>query len=51
LTHGGKSTGDLNGDGRPDLIVGGNSGGGLVWYENLWHGSGRRGRSANGHVE
>jgi hypothetical protein len=30
----GKAVGDLNGDGRPDLIVGGNSGGGLVWYEN-----------------
>jgi hypothetical protein len=30
----GKGVGDLNGDGRPDLIVGGRSGGGLVWYEN-----------------
>ena len=26
--------GDLNGDGRPDLIVGGRESGGLVWYEN-----------------
>jgi hypothetical protein len=34
----GKSIGDLNGDGKPDLIVGGQSGGGLVWYENPgWH--------------
>ena len=30
----GKSVGDLNQDGLPDLIVGGRSGGGLVWYEN-----------------
>ena len=30
----GKTTGDLNGDGMPDLIAGGNGGGGLVWYEN-----------------
>ena len=30
----GKGVGDLNGDGRPDLIVGGRSGGGLVWYTN-----------------
>lgn len=30
----GKSFGDLNGDARPDLIVGGHAGGGLVWYEN-----------------
>lgn len=30
----GKAAGDLNGDGRPDLIVGGRAGGGLVWYEN-----------------
>jgi len=30
----GKAAGDLNGDGLPDLIVGGRSGGGLVWYEN-----------------
>ena len=30
----GKGVGDLNGDGLPDLIVGGRSGGGLVWYEN-----------------
>jgi hypothetical protein len=29
-----KTVGDLNGDQRPDLIVGGNSGGGLAWYEN-----------------
>jgi hypothetical protein len=32
-----KTVGDLNGDGRADLIVGGHSGGGLVWYENpVW---------------
>lgn len=30
----GKTTGDINGDGRPDLVVGGNAGGGLVWYQN-----------------
>ncbi|OGD17800.1 MAG: hypothetical protein A2W03_14800 [Candidatus Aminicenantes bacterium RBG_16_63_16] len=30
----GKGIGDLNGDGSPDLVVGGYSGGGLVWYEN-----------------
>lgn len=29
-----KSVGDLNGDGRPDLIAGGHEEGGLVWYEN-----------------
>jgi sugar phosphate isomerase/epimerase len=29
-----KSVGDLNGDGRPDLIAGGHRSGGLVWYEN-----------------
>jgi hypothetical protein len=30
----GKAAGDINGDGRPDMIVGGHDGGGLVWYEN-----------------
>jgi len=30
----GKSVGDLNGDGRPDFIVGGHESGELVWYEN-----------------
>jgi hypothetical protein len=30
----GKSVGDINGDSRPDLVVGGYDGGGLVWYEN-----------------
>lgn len=29
-----KSAGDLNGDGKPDLIAGGHRSGGLVWYEN-----------------
>jgi hypothetical protein len=29
-----KTVGDLNRDGRPDLVAGGRSGGGLVWYEN-----------------
>ena len=29
-----KAVGDLNKDGRPDLIVGGHKSGGLVWYEN-----------------
>lgn len=29
-----KTAGDLNGDGRVDLIAGGHGGGGLVWYEN-----------------
>src|SRR3990167_4468416 len=29
-----KTTGDLNGDGRIDLIAGGRASGGLVWYEN-----------------
>ena len=29
-----KTAGDINGDGRPDLIAGGNTAGGLVWYEN-----------------
>lgn len=30
----GKSAGDIDGDGRPDLVVGGRENGGLVWYEN-----------------
>ncbi|MCI0393217.1 MAG: carbohydrate-binding family 9-like protein [Acidobacteria bacterium] len=30
----GKSVGDLNGDGKIDLLAGGQRGGGLVWYEN-----------------
>lgn len=30
----GKAAADLNGDRRPDLVVGGFRGGGLVWYEN-----------------
>jgi hypothetical protein len=29
-----KSIGDLNGDGRPDLLAGGHDRGGLVWYRN-----------------
>lgn len=29
-----KTVGDLNGDGKPDLVAGGRRGGGLVWYEN-----------------
>lgn len=29
-----KSVGDLNGDGWVDLVAGGNSSGGLVWYQN-----------------
>ncbi len=34
----GKTVGDIDGDGRPDLVVGGRDGGGLVWYENpSWH--------------
>lgn len=34
----GKGIGDLDGDGRLDLIVGGHAGGGLVWYRNPdWH--------------
>ncbi len=30
----GKSIGDINGDGLLDLVVGGHSSGGLVWYQN-----------------
>ena len=30
----GKSVGDLNADGRPDLVVGGHGSGELVWYAN-----------------
>lgn len=30
----GKSVGDVNGDGRPDLLVQGHAGGGIVWYRN-----------------
>ncbi len=30
----GKTVGDLNADGAPDLIVGGFDSGGLIWYEN-----------------
>lgn len=29
-----KTVGDLNGDGFPDLIAGGQASGGLVWYES-----------------
>lgn len=29
-----KTVGDINGDGAPDLLAGGHSSGGLVWYES-----------------
>lgn len=48
----GKSVGDLNGDQRPDLIVGGSKSGGLVWYENpTWskHGIAKDGRWSTDH--
>ncbi len=32
----GKSVGDINGDGLPDLIVGGNSPRGIAWYEKIF---------------
>ena len=30
----GKTVGDIDGDGAPDLLVGGNISGGLLWYQN-----------------
>lgn len=43
----GKGIGDLNRDGRPDIIIGAHTNGGLAWYENpSWQ---RRSISTAGH--